>query len=110
MTSFQDQPPQSRRALRQERAQSQEIDDSAAADVRPSGRRARAAAAGDDTQITGDLPVLVEPGTVAETDLIVFARERLAGFETPKSIVFVEALPETVGGKVMKYKLREQFA
>ena len=66
MTSFQDQPPQSRRALRQERAQSQEIDDSAAADVRPSGRRARAAAAGDDTQITGDLPALVEPGTAEQ--------------------------------------------
>ncbi|MCW2841456.1 MAG: fadD5 [Aeromicrobium sp.] len=54
--------------------------------------------------------VLVEPDTVVEAELIAFARERLAGFETPKSIVFVEALPETVGGKVMKYKLREQFA
>jgi hypothetical protein len=45
-----------------------------------------------------------------EAELIAFCRERLAGFETPKAIVVVEALPETVGGKVLKYKLREQFA
>ena len=48
MTTFQDQPPQSRRALRQqelsERARAEEIDDSAEADRVPSGRRARAAA------------------------------------------------------------------
>ena len=41
--------------------------------------------------------------------LIAFARERLAGFETPKVVVLVDALPETVGGKVMKYRLREQY-
>jgi acyl-CoA synthetase (AMP-forming)/AMP-acid ligase II len=45
-----------------------------------------------------------------EAELIAFCRERLAGFETPKAVVVVEALPETVGGKVLKYKLREQFA
>ena len=56
MTSFQDQPPQSRRALRQERANSEEIDDSAVAAVRPSGRRARAAESDDATLVTGDLP------------------------------------------------------
>jgi acyl-CoA synthetase (AMP-forming)/AMP-acid ligase II len=43
-------------------------------------------------------------------ELIAFCRERLAGFETPKAVIFTEALPETVGGKVLKYKLREQFA
>ena len=54
--------------------------------------------------------VPTEPGIVDETTLIAFARERLAGFETPKAVVFVDALPETVGGKVMKFKLREQYA
>jgi acyl-coenzyme A synthetase/AMP-(fatty) acid ligase len=39
-----------------------------------------------------------------------FARERLAGFETPKRIVVMDALPETVGGKVLKYKLRAMLA
>lgn len=50
------------------------------------------------------------PGSVTEEELIAFARERLAGYETPKQVVLVDALPETVGGKVLKYKLRQQYA
>jgi acyl-CoA synthetase (AMP-forming)/AMP-acid ligase II len=45
----------------------------------------------------------------AEADLIAFARDRLAGYETPKRVVFVDAFPETVGGKVLKYVLRAQL-
>lgn len=45
-----------------------------------------------------------------EDDVIEFCRARLAGFETPKAVVTVDALPETVGGKVLKYKLRQQLA
>jgi acyl-CoA synthetase (AMP-forming)/AMP-acid ligase II len=43
-----------------------------------------------------------------EAELLAFCRTRLAGFETPKSVIFVDQLPETVGGKVLKYKLRQQ--
>ncbi|MGW4527332.1 AMP-binding protein [Amycolatopsis sp. NPDC004378] len=43
-------------------------------------------------------------------DLIAFCREHLAGYETPKAIVFADALPETVGGKILKYKLRAEHA
>lgn len=53
--------------------------------------------------------VPTEENAVNEAELIEFARERLAGFETPKQVIFVHALPETVGGKVMKYRLREQY-
>ena len=42
-------------------------------------------------------------------DLIAFCRTILAGYETPKEVVFVENLPETVGGKVLKYKLRQGY-
>ena len=45
-----------------------------------------------------------------EQALIDWARAGLAGFETPKKVVFVDALPETVGGKVMKYRLRVAWA
>lgn len=45
-----------------------------------------------------------------ETALLAFCRERLAGFETPKQVVLVEELPATVGGKVLKYKLRQMLA
>ena len=52
--------------------------------------------------------VPTEPDVDTEA-LIAWARERLAGFETPKSVILVDALPETVGGKVMKYRLRAAY-
>ncbi len=48
--------------------------------------------------------------TISERELVDWCRERLAGFETPKAVVFADALPETVGGKVRKYKLRTAMA
>jgi acyl-CoA synthetase (AMP-forming)/AMP-acid ligase II len=46
----------------------------------------------------------------SEDDLIKYCRASLAGYETPKSVVFAADLPETVGGKVLKYKLRAEHA
>ena len=40
-----------------------------------------------------------------EASLIAFARERLAGFKTPKKVVFQE-LPKTSTGKIQKFELR----
>lgn len=42
-------------------------------------------------------------------DIIAFCRQKLAGYETPKRVAFVAELPETVGGKVLKYRLREEL-
>jgi acyl-CoA synthetase (AMP-forming)/AMP-acid ligase II len=54
--------------------------------------------------------VVVHPGSAVDgAELISFARSQLAGYETPKRIVFVDTLPATVGGKVLKYRLREQL-
>lgn len=47
------------------------------------------------------------PGQFDEHAVIAFARERLAGFETPKRVVLMEEFPTTVGGKILKYKLRQ---
>lgn len=47
-----------------------------------------------------------EDATVTEEDLIAFARERLAGFKTPKKVVFRE-LPKTSTGKIQKFELRQ---
>ena len=47
--------------------------------------------------------------SVTEEDLIEFCRQRLAGFKRPRSVVFIDALPRNVMGKVMKRDLREQF-
>ncbi len=55
--------------------------------------------------------VVRSPGdTTTEAELIAHCRAALAGYETPKSVVFADALPETVGGKVLKYRLRSMHA
>jgi acyl-CoA synthetase (AMP-forming)/AMP-acid ligase II len=58
--------------------------------------------------VTG-VVVLASGPTPAETELIAFCRERLAGYETPKRIVVLDELPQTVGGKILKYRLRERL-
>jgi long-chain acyl-CoA synthetase len=42
-------------------------------------------------------------------DLIAFARERLAGYKLPRSIDFVDDLPRTPSGKVLKRELRDRY-
>lgn len=42
-------------------------------------------------------------------DLLDYARERLAGYKVPKSVVFVDELPQTGAGKVDKQALEERY-
>jgi acyl-CoA synthetase (AMP-forming)/AMP-acid ligase II len=51
-----------------------------------------------------------EGGDPDPDEVLAFCRERLAGYESPKGVMVVEELPETVGGKVLKYKLRVAHA
>lgn len=54
--------------------------------------------------------VVPVPGArLDRTDLIAFARTRLAGFKLPKSIDIVDALPRTPSGKILKRALREPY-
>jgi acyl-CoA synthetase (AMP-forming)/AMP-acid ligase II len=51
------------------------------------------------------------PGTDPKPEeIIAFSRRILAGYEAPKDVIFADDLPETVGGKVLKYKLRAGHA
>jgi fatty-acyl-CoA synthase len=53
--------------------------------------------------------VVLKAGSVVdEAELRQFARDRLAHFKVPRSVHFVEALPKTVTGKVLKYALRDR--
>jgi len=58
----------------------------------------------------GEVPcafVELKEGSVAdEAEIIKFVRARLAGFKTPKQVVFV-TLPKTATGKIQKFELRE---
>ncbi len=61
----------------------------------------------------GEVPcafVELKPDVMAtEADLIAFVRARLAGFKTPKQVVFGE-LPKTATGKIQKFELRKTAA
>jgi fatty-acyl-CoA synthase len=61
----------------------------------------------------GEVPkglVVVKPGCeVSESELIEFCRGRLAHFKCPRSIEFVEALPKTATGKILKKNLRKKY-
>ncbi|WP_433503149.1 AMP-binding protein [Pseudonocardia halophobica] len=47
---------------------------------------------------------------IDEEELIAFCRAKLAGYETPKRVVVTDELPATVGGKILKYRLRTLLA
>ncbi len=61
-------------------------------------------------QEVGMAVVVVKPGhTLTEDEVIDFCQDKLARYKIPKSAVFVDTLPRTAAGKVLKRELREQF-
>jgi fatty-acyl-CoA synthase len=50
---------------------------------------------------------VMENAQVTEAELIAFCRTKLAGFKTPKRVIFME-LPKTSTGKIQKFELRAQ--
>ena len=61
----------------------------------------------------GEVPrafIVLKPGqagAVTAEALIAHCRSRLAGFKTPKQVVFMDALPRNPSGKVLKRELRQ---
>jgi acyl-CoA synthetase (AMP-forming)/AMP-acid ligase II len=54
--------------------------------------------------------VVMKPGKKAtSSEIINFTRERIAGFKTPKSVDFIEALPRNASGKILRRHLRDPF-
>jgi fatty-acyl-CoA synthase len=52
--------------------------------------------------------VEVRPGhAISETDILAFAKTRLARFKMPRTVIFTE-LPKTSTGKIQKFVLRER--
>ena len=61
----------------------------------------------------GEVPmalVVRKPDTqVTESEILTFARERLAGFKTPKTVSWIDVLPRNPSGKILKKDLREPY-
>ena len=53
--------------------------------------------------------VLHPDSSITEMELLIYARENLAGYKVPKSVEFVEELPLNPTGKVLKKILREPY-
>ena len=54
--------------------------------------------------------VVPAPGaSLAEADVIAYAREHLAGYKCPRSVSFAAELPRTGSGKLLKRKLRAPY-
>ncbi len=54
--------------------------------------------------------VVLKPGeTMEEKELIAHCRNELAAFKCPKRVVFVDALPKTPTGKILKRMMRDQY-
>jgi len=61
-------------------------------------------------QEVGKAIVVVKEGeTLTEEQVIDFCRGKLAKFKIPKSVAFVDQLPRTAAGKVLKRQLREEY-
>lgn len=69
-----------------------------------------AGAIGVDDENAGEVPklfVVRRDDTLTETELKAFLKERLAGYKRPRHIRFVDELPKTNVGKVLRRELRE---
>jgi acyl-CoA synthetase (AMP-forming)/AMP-acid ligase II len=54
--------------------------------------------------------VSLEPGaTVSAEDVVAACKASIAGYKKPQSVVFVDELPKTSSGKVLRRELRGQF-
>ncbi len=47
--------------------------------------------------------------TITEAEIIEHCKKHLSSFKVPKKILFVEALPKTPTGKILKRQMRESF-
>jgi fatty-acyl-CoA synthase len=58
----------------------------------------------------GKACVILKPGQSAtEEELLRLMTERLAKYKVPKSVTFLESLPISAAGKILKRELRDQF-
>lgn len=58
----------------------------------------------------GRAVVVTKPGASAtEEEILAFCRNGLAKYKVPKSVLFVEAMPISAAGKILKRELKEKY-
>ncbi|WP_028321034.1 class I adenylate-forming enzyme family protein [Desulfatiglans anilini] len=60
-------------------------------------------------QVVTAIVVRKDGAEVCEEDLRSFCRKEIAGYKVPKRVLFVDSLPISASGKILKYKLREEL-
>ncbi len=71
-----------------------------------------AAAIGVDDEKSGEavrLVVVRADDDLTRDDLLTWCRERLTGYKVPRSVVFVDALPKSTIGKILRREVRERY-
>jgi long-chain acyl-CoA synthetase len=54
--------------------------------------------------------IVLKPGAgITEDEIITYCKGRLAGFKVPKSVDFVDFIPRTTTGKILKRELRKKY-
>ena len=54
--------------------------------------------------------VQLKPGeNVDENELRSFCKAEIASYKSPRRILFIDEMPRSANGKILKYKLREQY-
>jgi long-chain acyl-CoA synthetase len=54
--------------------------------------------------------VLKDGVTCAQEEIVAFCREKVANYKVPRSMIFVEELPKSATGKILKRILRDQYS
>ncbi|PKL60515.1 MAG: acyl-CoA synthetase, partial [Methanomicrobiales archaeon HGW-Methanomicrobiales-4] len=61
----------------------------------------------------GEIPaaaVVPRPGsTITHEDIVLFARNHLAGYKIPRKTIIMDSLPRVSGWKLLRRELRDQF-
>jgi long-chain acyl-CoA synthetase len=61
-------------------------------------------------EVVAAVIVPAEGASITEDDVIAFARDSMASYKKPHHVWFVETLPTSAYGKVLKRELRKQFS
>ena len=60
-------------------------------------------------EIVTALVVRKNGSEIREEEIKAFCRNEIAGYKVPKKVLFVDALPMSASGKILKYKLKEDL-